>query len=372
MDKHLHIITHEVPWPANYGGVFDLFYKIKSLHQSGVKIHLHCFNNKKVEQPFLDKYCETVHYYERKNNFSFYYLNVPFIVQSRRDSRLLINLKKDNFPILMEGIHCTFFHQQLFRKRKIFVRLHNAESRYYYHLAVHETNTPKKLYYKIESLLLSRYEKKLAKTGNYLAVSKSDIDFYKQYPCSENIIFLPVFIPWSTIKSSTIQGNYCLYHGNLSVIENEKAAIWLLKEVFGKINIPFVIAGNNPSKELIKLAHSFTHTCIVVNPSEHEMEDLIRKAQVNILPSFNYTGVKMKIIHALTNGKHCLVNQNAVDGNELSEYCHIANSAEEFRNETKRLFSTEFSESEIKERNKLTEDLFNNAKTAALLIEQLY
>ena len=43
MDKHLHIISFDVPWPADYGGVIDVFYKVKALHDIGVKVHLHCF-----------------------------------------------------------------------------------------------------------------------------------------------------------------------------------------------------------------------------------------------------------------------------------------------------------------------------------------
>ena len=30
-DHHLHIIAFNVPYPANYGGVIDVFYRIKAL-----------------------------------------------------------------------------------------------------------------------------------------------------------------------------------------------------------------------------------------------------------------------------------------------------------------------------------------------------
>ena len=35
-EQHLHIITHDVPYPADFGGVVDLFYKIKWLSKIGV------------------------------------------------------------------------------------------------------------------------------------------------------------------------------------------------------------------------------------------------------------------------------------------------------------------------------------------------
>ena len=51
------------------------------------------------------------------------------------------------------------------------------------------------------------------------------------------------------------------------------------------------------------------HTCLVANPSEMEMQDMIAKAQINILPSFNNTGIQIKLLNALFNGRHCLVNK---------------------------------------------------------------
>ena len=41
--KHLHIVAFDIPQPANYGGVIDVFYKIKALTNLGVKVHLHCY-----------------------------------------------------------------------------------------------------------------------------------------------------------------------------------------------------------------------------------------------------------------------------------------------------------------------------------------
>ena len=70
-EKHLHIVTHNVPWPADFGGVIDIFYKIKALHQLSVKIHLHCFTyNHNEPQNELNKYCEEVFYYKRQKNLA--------------------------------------------------------------------------------------------------------------------------------------------------------------------------------------------------------------------------------------------------------------------------------------------------------------
>ena len=39
----LHIVSFDIPYPANYGGVIVIFNQIKALHAAGVKVILHCF-----------------------------------------------------------------------------------------------------------------------------------------------------------------------------------------------------------------------------------------------------------------------------------------------------------------------------------------
>jgi hypothetical protein len=61
-ERKLHIVCHDVPYPPDYGGVFDLYYTIRNLHEQGIKIHLHCFISDRDEQPVLN-ILEQVYYY---------------------------------------------------------------------------------------------------------------------------------------------------------------------------------------------------------------------------------------------------------------------------------------------------------------------
>ncbi len=373
MDKHLHIVTHDVPWPVDFGGVVDLFYKIKSLHQLGIKIHLHCFVNERPEQPILNRYCETVNYYQRKTGRASFSLTIPYIVSSRRDQQLIKNLQKDDYPVFLEGVHCTYFlYKGLLKNRKVFVRLHNVEYRYYRQLAGIETNFLKKGYFLAESFLLKRYEKAIARKAVFWPVSEEDTALYRKEFHADRIDYLPVFLPWNELKTVTGSGSFCLYHGNLEINENEKAAVWLLSHVFNTLNIPFVVAGKNPSSSLQELAHKHPHTCIVVNPSEHEMQDMIRKAQINILPSFNITGVKLKLLNALYNGRHCLINSAAAAGSGLEDLCVIAHDENSFREEIQRLYHEPFSEKDMQHRSAALLNRYNNEKNARQLIAWIY
>ena len=368
-ERILHIITHDVPWPADFGGVVDLFYKIKTLHSEGVQIHLHCFVNNRPPQQELNKYCKTVTYYERKkiSRFSF---RIPFIVNSRKSEALINNLQKDNHPILIEGIHCTYYLAAgKLTNRLVMLRLHNAEFEYYHQLALHEKNPFRRFYFNHESKLLRSYEKKLAKKVKIAAVSNHDVVLYQQLFSATDIQYLPVFIPYTQANGKSGTGAYCLYHGNLGINENEEAALWLLKNVFNELPFPFVIAGKNPSQKLAFLAHQHEHTCLVANPTDKELHDMIAKAQINILPSFNNTGVKLKLLNALYNGRHCLVNKAGVAGSGLANICQIAEDAAEFKAAIHHLYETPFAENENNLRQELLNSLYDNKKNVAKIIE---
>ena len=372
-DLHLHIVTHDVPWPVDYGGVFDLFYKLKALHSQGVNIHLHCFTQGRAPQEELNKYCASVNYYPRKNNVSRFSFRIPFIVNSRKNDELIRNLEKDNYPVLLEGIHTTYYLSagKLFN-RKVLVRLHNTEFEYYKQLAKQETNLIKKLYFLNESRLLKKYENAIAGKACFLAVSRHDLEMYQRLFHTNDIHYLPVFLPYTLSVGKEGKGCFCLYHGNLAINENEQAALWLLKNVFQNLDIPFVIAGKDPSKKLQQAAGRHEHTCLVANPSEKEMQDLVARAQVHVLPSFNNTGIKLKLFNALFNGRHCLINQAAVVGSGLERFCHIATDATDFKNKITALYQQDFTEQEMQQRQGLLQEEYNNEKNAKKLIDLVW
>lgn len=375
MEKHLHIIALTVPFPVDYGGVFDLFYKLPALKQQGVQIHLHCFNKRGDEQNELNKYCASVNYYKRKKGFEGFSFSLPFIVSSRINEQLFQNLLLDDHPILMEGIHCTYLlNDDRFNNRKKIVRLHNVEYLYYHQLFRSATSLLHKLYYWRESYFLKKYEKNIvAKASSFLAVTPADVEVYKNELGCKTINYLPIFIPpgWQ-LKCLDGKGNYCLYHGDLSIDTNEKAVIWLLEKVFKKIKLPFVIAGKNPSKKLKRMAHEELYTCLVANPIEKEMQDMIAKAHIQILPSFATTGIKIKLLNALFNGRYVIANSATVEGSGLETLCSIADDENSFAGKITALFSESFCPEIIELRKNILEKMFCNETNAKTMMKFIW
>lgn len=374
MEKHIHIVCLDVPYPPDYGGVFDLYYKLKYLHERNVIIHLHCYEYGRGNQDALLQYCKTVQYYKRSKGWRWLAAGIPYIVGSRADPELLQNLSNDNYPVLLEGIHSTYLlHKNKLAARKVIVRLHNIEFEYYRQLSHNTTSLFHKIYYAVESILLKRYEGKIAhKASLIIAVTKKDAAAYASVFGATNTRHLPVFTTWNTVANKEGKGLYCLYQGNLSVSENERAALWLIKNVFSDLEIPLIIAGKNPSYALKKAAEKYEHISIAENPSQAQMQQLVEDAQINLLPAFTTTGIKLKLLHAIFFGRHCIVNSAMVEGTGMENACVIAEDEKAFKAAVQTLYHQPFTKEAIALRQALPERHFNNRRNAAQLVEWIW
>jgi hypothetical protein len=369
-DYQLHIIAFDVPYPANYGGVIDVFYRVKALSEAGVKVHLHCFEYGRGEQETL-KRCYEVKYYKRDTSFVKQLSLTPFIVNSRRSEALVQDLLKDDYPILCEGLHTTaVLLDKRLKNRKIYVRAHNVEHDYYNGLGDAERCGWKRLFYHAEAMKLRRYEPILRKAADIFAISQQDADYFSKKYGKATLV--PGFNSVDSVCSETGRGEYVLYHGNLSVRENEDAAKWLIENVFAELDLHCIVSGLDPSEKLIKLAEKYSNVTLVANPDDAEMIDLLRQAQVNILVTNQPTGLKLKLLNALYNGRFCLVNSDMVKGTSLESLCVVADEPEQMITEIKRLMDEDFTENDIEERDAQMRQLYDNEANARKIIEAIY
>jgi len=367
----LHIVSFDIPYPANYGGVIVIFNQIKALHAEGVKIILHCFQyGDRSPQEELARYCHEVHYYKRSRSLWYQLSTLPFIMRSRESSALLKRLRKDKHPILFEGMHtCAFIAHKRLRGRQKLVRMHNVEWQYYEGLSrlTQPTQPLEKLYYFVESLKLQRIEPKVVlHADDILTVSMLDEAYYREM--KRNTHYIPAFHPNRAVESSLGRGEYVLFHGKLSIPDNEKAVTWLIEEVFAHVDIPFVVAGMDPSAALRDLVQQHDHIRLEENPNDARMTELIQKAHINLLVSFQTAGIKLKLVNALFRGRFCVVNEQMVSGTGLAKLCYVRNSASAIRQTVEALINAPFEQSRIEERRALLESEFSNAENARKLM----
>lgn len=370
IDKIVHIVSFDVPYPANYGGVIDVFYKIKSLHSIGVKVILHCFQYGRSSSEELETYCEEVYYYPRLQGIKYQLSTKPYIVCSRANSLLINRLSADVYPIIFEGLHSTFSLGDPKIKNKVkWVRMHNIEHDYYAGLAKVEKNWLRKLYFNIESLRLSWYQDELKNATGILAISHNDLlQLSSQY---KQVNYLPAFHPNAALECIVGKGGYTLYHGNLAVGENQEAVKFLINEVYATINIPLIVAGGGAPVWLKQLIAGYKHITLDEQSDMKHIKKLLQHAQINVLPTFQPTGIKLKLLFALFNGRHCLVNKPMIQETGLEEFCIIADNATAMQEQVKKMFNVDFSEEQLNKRQAIVEK-FSGESAAKELVTMLW
>jgi glycosyltransferase involved in cell wall biosynthesis len=371
--KVVHVVSFAVPFPPNYGGVIDVYYKIAKLKELGVSVILHAFTYGGRQQEDVSGICEKVYYYERKKSFLDQFSTMPFIVKSRDNKTLLSRLLQDDKPILFEGLHSTFFIQDpQLKQRARFLRMHNIESDYYFHLYKAEKRWLNKLFFLLESKKLKRYEKEVLQQSDtkILAISQKDQDYLQT--AFGRSYFVGAFHSFDEVLSLTGKGDFAFYHGKLDVAENNEAALFLLQHVFNKINYPLIIAGSNPSKELLDIASTLPHVQIKSSLNTEEIHRLLREAQVNVLPTFQATGVKLKLLSALYSGRFCLVNKPMIAGTSLAQFCSVVNTPEEWVQALQQISEQSFTNEDVLFRKELDNSSFSNVANAKKLYALLF
>lgn len=364
----LHIVAFDIPWPPNYGGAIDMYYKLKALAEAGAEIHLHAFVYRRQPAPALRQWCKSVHYYPRNVNKTLLLHKWPYIVISRKNDELSRRLGNDDLPILMEGLHTTALLDGPGPGRRMtVVRTHNVEHEYYRGLYQSERNIFRKLYFQQEATKLETWEKHLAKAGAVAALSPADRDHFRRI--NPNTAYIPAFHPFDAVDGLPGLGQYALYHGNLSVAENRQAAHYLIEQVFSALSYPLIIAGNYPGRELQEAVKKYPHIRLETNISDERMQELIRQAHIHVLPTFQNTGIKLKLLHALYRGRHVVVNREMVENTGLEEACHCCTSDAAMIETIRQLAHTPYPADN--EKRKALLSVWDNAASARALIRLL-
>lgn len=371
----LHVVSFQVPYPPAYGGLIDVYYKLKALKEAGVHITLHTYRYRCQEAPELTRVADTVNYYTRETGFGSMLSTKPYIVYSRRNRELLRRLAADDKPILFEGLYTCLFldHPSLSGKFKM-VRTHNVEHDYYRHLAAYRAESLRnRIYYRTEAFKLRRYEKQLRHADAILAITPSDRDHFATLCPGSKVEWVPCFhddLP-SAIEKGT--DPYILYHGNLSVEENVRAATYIITEIMplSRGRYRFIFAGKNPSGSLaakIKAAGAE----LIANPDQVAMDTLVARARINLLPTFQNTGIKLKLINALHLGNgHCIVNTPMLTDSALTGLCTVADTPQQTIDTIDRLWDTPPAPDALAGRVNYLNATYNNATNAAKIIDLL-
>lgn len=358
MSKIVHIVSFDVPFPADYGGVIDVFSRVKWFSENGWQVKLHCFEYKRPKAAELDKYAE-VHYYKRPLGLRYWFSKKPFIVNTRINKELEEMLKNTSDEVILEGLHCA--HYLNLQAGKFYLRAHNIEHEYYSKLA-ENTSFLRRIYYRSEANKLKAYESVLAKAKVILAISEIEAKHFLQL--NTNTVVVPPILELKTEFSGTKP--FVLFHGSLFVEENREAVDWILNNITSRLpDTRIVIAGKDPSTALEEKCIE-QNVELYANPSQEELEELVQTARVHLLYTNNDSGLKLKFLNAMNSPGHIICSKEIVAGSGLKKGFHLIASPTQTIALVKELLLSEMSQNERNERIQSLQSISGDQKLAEL------
>lgn len=379
----VHVVSFQWPVPANYGGVIDVYHKIRALRNAGTDVALHSFCYRDRLNPDISLSPATrTHLYRRDMSPGKMVGSLPYIVASRKDKALLQSLADlpAGTPVIFEGLHtCGYLEHELLKDKIKIVRTHNVEHEYYKALSEKATGM-KKMYLTAEARRLRRFEKVLSNADIILSISPADTAYFSSKFPRAKVIYVPCFFDDSfqdadaEATSTAEDSPYLLYHGNLGVEENIEAVKYILKHLLPGVSpgVKLIIAGKGASPSLRQAIETARGAELRDTPSAQEMRGLIENATVTLLLTNQNTGIKLKLLDTITSAKgHILANNDMVGDEALRPLLMVADSPREQLRLINDALKQMPDSGTLLQRRKVIQETFDTAANARRIIDAI-
>ncbi len=349
---------YKPPFPALDGGSMGMHYVTEGLINNGHEVKVLSFHSKK-HPCRVDKL--PVEYVE-KTKFETVFVDldikpIPALVaylcgesyhvkrfiNEQMKRKLVEILKAEDFDIIqVESIFLTPYLpiMRRFSNAKIVLRAPNIEHKIWERI-YKATKTPfKRGYIKHLAMTLKYYE--LNHINDYDAVSpvtEVDAEYFRENGLRKKCKGIPFGMNPPELLSDVLEEKNTIFHiGSMNWHPNEQGIKWFLEECWDKIrqttpNVQAYFAGRYMPNWLKNTSIEGVH---IVG----EVEDSIRfmtSKQIMVVPLLSGSGIRIKIIEAMSIGKTVIATTIAAEGimYEDGKNIIIANSAEEFASAVK-------------------------------------
>ena len=129
-----------------------------------------------------------------------------------------------------------------------------------------------------------------------------------------------------------------------------------------------IIAGSDASKELRRAVANAPNVELREGIPTERIHALVRAAQVNVLPTFQATGIKLKLLLCLFNGRHVVCNTPMVEGTGLEGLCHVHDDPKSMRESILSCMGKPANGQALEERARVLEERFSNRRNAERIL----
>ena len=259
-------------------------------------------------------------------------------------------LQKEQFDVVhIESVFLTPYVPLIRRhsSAKVILRAHNVEHLIWRRVAQSTRNPFKRSYLKHLSLTLRAYEvEHLPDYDGVVCITRNDAEYFRTLGCRRPITHIPFGV--KTVEQQELDvmvERGSLFHiGSMDWMPNQESIAWLLDDVWPVVHkdVPqahLYLAGRKmPSRWMESKIEGVT----VVGEVDDAMQFIAGK-QINIVPLLSGSGIRVKIIEAMSVGKVVVTTTVGAQGIDYTdgENLLIADTPEEFARQIKRCLDDE-------------------------------
>jgi glycosyltransferase involved in cell wall biosynthesis len=333
-------LTDKPPWPCDSGGAYGAWTIIRSLAISGHRLTILTIETQKhntesdipsAESEGIEKVI-TVFLNTRLNIssllFNLLFSDKPYTVKrflSGIFAKAILEESAKGYDVTVcEGINTAVYRLSFpeYFRGKVIYRPQNAENKIWYGLAIAEKNIFRRAYFRLIARRLGRIERDLANSFDaILPVSETDKEWFVnnglRIPCA---VMLPAVRKIQVRKVKSAGPGKLAFIGSLDWLPNIEGLKWFVDKCWPSISeripgIKFHVAGKNPGK---KTAFLRVHENIVFEGEVSSSEDFLKDKTVLISPLFSGSGIRIKILEALSMSVPVVATTVAASGIEIN------------------------------------------------------
>lgn len=223
-------------------------------------------------------------------------------------SKLAQALQEEEFDVVhVESIFLTPYVPTIrkYSHARVLLRAHNVEHKIWERTAHGERNPLKKQYLKHLALTLGAYEREHVNDyDGVMAITEQDADYFRSHGCRKPVAAIPFGISPEPVDCVQVEPCSLFHLGSMDWMPNQEGVRWFLKEVWPLLHqqlpqVTLYLAGRKMPADLMSLQLEGVKVVGEVPDAMY----FIGSKQINVVPLLSGSGIRVKIIEAMSAGK---------------------------------------------------------------------
>jgi|WetSurSiteA1Bulk_404760.scaffolds.fasta_scaffold00310_11 polysaccharide biosynthesis protein PslH len=278
------------------------------------------------------------------------YIAIRFI-SAEFENQLAEILQSETYDLIqLEGVYLTPYIPLIRQHSRalIVLRAHNVEHAIWQRLAATEKNPVRRWYFRVLAERIRKFE--LGSINQYdllLPITGYDLDNYSKMGNTKPAFICPAGIDTeltgTVIKTTHTIHLSLFFLGSLDWIPNREGLLWFVTDVFPELlrrnpELRLHIAGRNAPSWLI---NNLQRPGIVFHGQIANAKEFMQAYGIMVAPCFSGSGMRVKIIEAMANGKPVITTPIGAEGLTVKneENIIIALNADDFIEQAERLLN---------------------------------